>query len=466
MYRTARRLTTSQLASGVPSAGGVYHWASITPGPKYGRVFGFYAGWLNFFGWLFDLASIAYIMSELCVQMYFLYHPDYVIQKWNIFVALLIIVWLCIAATIFFNRYLAYLQHFGLFVVLVGGFVTIVVLAAMPKKHSSNSFVWTNFENDTGWASGGVAFLTGVLNGAFTIGTPDAVTHMAEELPNPRRDLPKAIFAQLGLGFLSTYLPISSLPRPIATQYRTQLTRSPAAFCFVIALFYGVSDLSAVQSSNGSFPLAAAYSQATGSTAATFGLLFIIFLSLIPCLIGTFLTVGRTWWALARDNAVPLAPLFSRVNERLSCPIPATIFVGIMTTGLGAITLGSTTAFSDLAGSFIILSSTSYALAFGPNLFTGRKYMPVGPFHMGKLGFAVNALAVLFIVFFNILYCFPYSMPVEVAFMNYNCVILVGVVFLATCWWFGNASRHYAGPKLEGVIGVEEVRERRASSKV
>ena len=193
-----------KLASGVPSAGGVYHWASITPGPRYGRVFGFYAGWLNFFGWLFDLASIAYIMSELCVQMYFLYHPLYIIQPWNIFVALLIIVWLCIAATIFFNRYLSYLQHFGLFVVLVGGFVTIVVLAAMPAKHSSNAFVWTDFENATGW-SGGVAFLTGVLNGAFTIGTPDAVTHMAEELPNPRRDLPKAIFAQLGLGFLSMY---------------------------------------------------------------------------------------------------------------------------------------------------------------------------------------------------------------------------------------------------------------------
>jgi choline transport protein len=193
-----------KLASGVPSAGGVYHWASITPGPRYGRVFGFYAGWLNFFGWLFDLASIAYIMSELCVQMYFLYHPLYIIQPWNIFVALLIIVWLCIAATIFFNRYLSYLQHFGLFVVLVGGFVTIVVLAAMPAKHSSNAFVWTDFENATGW-SGGVAFLTGVLNGAFTIGTPDAVTHMAEELPNPRRDLPKAIFAQLVLGFLSMY---------------------------------------------------------------------------------------------------------------------------------------------------------------------------------------------------------------------------------------------------------------------
>ena len=204
----------SELASSIPSAGGVYHWASITPGPRKGRIVGFFAGSLNFFGWLFDLASIVYIMSELLVQMYALYHPDYTIQPWNTFIALVCITWLCIAATIFFNKYLPYLQHFGLFMVVVGGIVTIIVIASMPKSRASNSFVWSDFENQTGW-SGGVAFLTGVLNGAFTIGTPDSVTHMAEELPNPKRDLPRAIAAQVGLGALSKLTPFifgNSLP--------------------------------------------------------------------------------------------------------------------------------------------------------------------------------------------------------------------------------------------------------------
>lgn len=89
--------------------------------------------------------------------------------------------------------------------VIVGGFVTIVVLAAMPDRHASSSFVWKDFENITGWGDG-VAFLTGVLNGAFTIGTVDAITHLAEELPDPERDLPKGVFAQVGLGFLSKSL--------------------------------------------------------------------------------------------------------------------------------------------------------------------------------------------------------------------------------------------------------------------
>ena len=221
-----------------------------------------------------------------------------------------------------------------------------------------------------------------------------------------------------------------------------------AAFCFAIALLYGISDLDAVLNSNGSFPLAEAYMQATGSSAATFGLLFIIFLSLTPCLIGTFLTVGRTWWALARDNATPFAPFFSNVNETLSCPIPATVLTGVMTTAFGAITIGSKTAFSDLAGSFVILSTCSYALAIGSNLFTGRKNIPKGYFWMGKMGYVVNGVAVILIIFFNVMFCFPYTLPTTVAAMNYNSVILTGVVALTTGWWFVHGLRKYSGPKV------------------
>ena len=40
----------AELASAIPSSGGVYHWASVTAG-KNGPVCGFYAGYWNFFGW-------------------------------------------------------------------------------------------------------------------------------------------------------------------------------------------------------------------------------------------------------------------------------------------------------------------------------------------------------------------------------------------------------------------------------
>lgn len=40
VYYTFIGLSISELASSIPSSGGVYHWASVTAGPRYGRVLG------------------------------------------------------------------------------------------------------------------------------------------------------------------------------------------------------------------------------------------------------------------------------------------------------------------------------------------------------------------------------------------------------------------------------------------
>ena len=82
------------------------------------------------------------------------------------------------------------------------------------------------------------------------------------------------------------------------------------------------------------------------------------------------------------------------------------LFTAVLCTGIGAITLGSKTAFANLAGSFIILTSTSYVMAIAPHLLSGRKNVPPGPFWMGKAGFFVQGTAVVLIIFFNIMFCF------------------------------------------------------------
>lgn len=200
----------------MPTAGGVYHWATVAAGPRWGRFTGFVTGWINFYGWMFDLAALVQICANILVSMYAVYHqgdgtdenPGYVSEAWHVYIAYLLVLWMCGLAIIFANRALPYTQYAGMFFVVVGGIVTVIVIAAMPKQHASNYFVWGSFSenNLTGWPDG-LAFLMGVLNGAFTVGTPDAITHMAEELPHPRRDLPKAIGLQIGLGFLCESCP-------------------------------------------------------------------------------------------------------------------------------------------------------------------------------------------------------------------------------------------------------------------
>jgi choline transport protein len=77
---------------------------------------------------------------------------------------------------------------------------------------------------------------------------------------------------------------------------------------------------------------------------------------------------------------------------------------------------------------------------------------------MGKAGFAINGLASLFIILFNIMFCFPYALPTTVASMNYNSVILAGVVALISFWWLVHGLRNYPGPKLGNMYVVGDSR--------
>lgn len=67
---------------------------------------------------------------------------------------------------------------------------------------------------------------------------------------------------------------------------------------------------------------------------------------------------------------------------------------------------------------------------------------------MGKYGFFVNAMAVLLIIFTNVMFCLPFAMPTSEETMNYSSVIFVGLVVLIGGWWLWHGWGSYPGPKL------------------
>ena len=117
------------------------------------------------------------------VSMYAAFHPGFVTQRWQVFVVYVIFTWLCCASVLFANRALPTLESIGGFLIVAGVFITIVVCASMPPVHATNAFVWREWQNTTGYTSNGFVFLLGMLNGAFAVGTPDVVSHLAEEIP-------------------------------------------------------------------------------------------------------------------------------------------------------------------------------------------------------------------------------------------------------------------------------------------
>ncbi|KAJ5163378.1 Amino acid/polyamine transporter I [Penicillium coprophilum] len=422
VFYTTISASLAELASSMPSAGGVYYWSSVLSRSR-GRTAGFFTGYLNACAWLLSASSMSSMLGNEGVAMYLLRYPTVKWQAWQVFIVFQIVNWTCCAIVCLGNRFIPLLNRIALTLSMCGLVTTVVVLTVMPKTHASNAQVWTEYHNNTGGWSDGVCFMTGLLNAAFAVGVPDCISHLSEEVPKPEIKVPQGIMLQM-------------------------LTAFVTSFVYLIALFYSIQDLDAVLNSNiGFFPTAEIYRQATGSNTGAIGLIAVLFLATFPTLIGTFVTGGRMWWSLARDNATPFSNYFAQVHPTLNCPVRATVAMSALVTCLGCIYIGSTTAFQALISSFIVLSSLSYFGAIFPHVFSGRGNMVPGPFYMGqKLGMAVNIVSLLYISVTVVFFCFPLVLPATVQNMNYTSVIVVGLMVLTASWWVLRGRRQYCGP--------------------
>lgn len=114
---------------------------------------------------------------------------------------------------------------------------------------------------------------------------------------------------------------------------------------------------------------------------------------------------------------------------------------------MGCIYVGSTTAFAAFVGSFVILSTLSYVAAILPHLLSGRRNVTPGWFWMeGISGFIVNGIACSYIIAFIVIFCFPFSKPVDATNMNYASLISGGLSLFVLAFWFVRQST-YIGPR-------------------
>lgn len=253
---------------------------------------------------------------------------------------------------------------------------------------------------------------------------------MAEEIPDPKRNIPKGIVAQLVTGFVTTWT-------------------------FYIALCYAITSIDDVFSSPiGELPLATIYYQATGnSRPATTALLVLFLVDDIVTVPGVYITAGRMLWTMARDDAVPFSRYVSKVSPTFRNPFIATFIIGCCCTVLGCIYIGSAVAFNAFVGVFAILTTMSYLTAILPHLLFRRQYVIPGPFWMGGIwGYIIGVVACAYIIIFNVIYMFPFSKPLTAESMNYSCAMAGGTTILAGLWYLWKRNHGYIGPRvlLEG----------------
>lgn len=421
----------AELASSIPSSAGIYHWASVTPGPRYGRIFGWFAGWWNTSAWICATASVSSIFGQMAVTLYSIYHPDYVMQRWHILVGYLVATWSSCGFVLFADKALPLISNIGLFSVLIGVTTSILICLITPSQSdsgfASSAFVWEDWINNTGYESNTFVFLMGMINGAFAVGGVDVVTHIAEEIPDPKRNIPLAMAAAVVFGFVT-------------------------GLAYLITILYAISDIEAVLSTP-FMPVMVIYLQATSSRLITIFLLLLIIIPGFCTSIGIYITAGRSVWAMARDGAVPYSSSLGKISPRYKNPFNATLFCGISTSILGIIYLVSNQAFNAFVGSFIVLSTLSYITAILPFIMTGRfsnlnknKMVP-GNFEMSPtLGYMVNIVSCLYMAISIIIYCFPSTKTFTLLTMNYTSVIVGLVTLSATILWIIKGSA-YIGPQ-------------------
>jgi choline transport protein len=104
----------------------------------------------------------------------------------------------------------------------------------------------------------------------------------------------------------------------------------------------------------------------------------------------------------------------------------------------------------------IIFQQTSCVIPQAILLYRGReKVLPERHFKLGRLGPFINAIAVAWVVFLDVLYCFPVLLPATPQNMSYVSVVSVGLVAFVLGLWFTTKRKVFTGPNVDYALMEE-----------
>lgn len=296
-----------------------------------------------------------------------------VIQPWMNFVAYQIINLVCFMFNLS-SRYLPAITFATLWTSIISFAVIILIVPIKAPTHNSARWVFTEFINNTGWPSDGIAYIVGLVNPNWAFNGLDCATHMADEILNPERAIPIAILGTVGIGFLTSWL-------------------------FAIAMMFSIQDFETVARTSTGVPILALFDQALKSQGGAIALLALIVLTGCGCLIASHTWQARLCWSFARDNALPASKYLAHVDTRLRVPVRAHVVSSSIVSVLGCLYLASYTAFNSMVTACIVLLYVSYAIPVICLLLRGRSSIQHGPFWMGRFGHVCNYVQLTWLVF-------------------------------------------------------------------
>jgi amino acid transporter len=277
----------AELASAIPTAGALYHWASVIGGPRWG----WFTAWWNFIGQFTITAGIDYSCATFIAGLLGL---DASFGSRDVLVVYAVVLITHGILNHFGIRIVARLNDFSaVYHMAVVGILAVALAFFTRHGPVSQVFDLTTEFNATNplW----YAFLLGLLQAQWTYTGYDASAHVTEETVNPRVRAPWGVFSSVALsGF----------------------------FGYVMLFFVTWSVRNFAQVAGADVPYIAAIEQALG---AGFGrtMLWAVTIAQWFCGLSSVTSNSRLIFAFARDGGMPGSRVFGQISTKWRTPANA-----------------------------------------------------------------------------------------------------------------------------------------------
>lgn len=404
-------LTMGQVASAFPTAGGLYHWASILGG----RGWGWVTAWFNLAGLITVFAAINSGIVEFVVSAFHIPLGDH-----PRLVKGIVIVGITLSQA-FLNhkgiRATTRLTDFSGYLILI---VSVLLTAALfwksPGLHIGRLFT---FINNSGFPSGSPVFprteniawlfALGALLPAYTVTGFDASAHTSEETISAAKNVPRGMAHSVLVSSLFGWVLLTAIVLAIPDM-KQAAEQGDQVFYWIL--------------------------RGTFSTWIAMAFFIGIAVAQYICGLATLTSASRMAYAFARDGGLPFSTGLKRVS-----PTSKTPSIAIWTVATLAILSTIFIPYTTIAAVCAVLLYISYVLPTGLGFFAyGRTWTSMGPWHIGRWYRPLTAISMVGCAFLLVIGMAP---------PNQQAIYIVGgaaaALFIA---WFGFVRSRFQGPPM------------------
>jgi amino acid transporter len=432
----------SELASSMPTAGGIYYWASKLGGAGWG----WFTGWFNLIGLVAVVASVVYVSATFLVFLLGLYNVHFIFNfakaaagtnvhytahvEFALFLAILIF---DLVVNVFSSHLVSIFNGVSVWWHVLGVAVIVVILIAVPSHHASLSYVFGHRANVSGFSGHMYWFYVlplGFLLTMYTITGYDASAHVSEETNDAEDAAPKGIWRSVFYSAVIGWIVLLAITFAIQKSHESEIISAgyPALTIFTSAL----------------------------SAAAAKAVILISTVGQLFCGVACCTSASRMTFAFSRDGAVPGHNLWRRLG-RNKTPTWSVLFVVVFAAIITIPAyfpnkLGTPVAFLAVTSISVIGLYIAYTIPVYLRWRMKDEFKP-GSWTLGRKYKWINPAAFLWVALCVIIFCLPFA-PAGVFFkhgfewsaVNYAPLVTIGVMAAVTIWYAVSAKKTFKGP--------------------